>query len=289
MIKNPLRYPGAKSKLYDYIKKLLETQNLVGCTFYEPFAGSASLSLMLIENNLIKNAVINEKDPLLYHFWHAVFNDTEELIRLINNTEITVENWKEISQYRSDEFLQDKSSVQIGFAGLFLNRTNYSGILRANPLGGLEQTSDFPINCRFNKNTVIESIEKISLFKDQITVHNLDAVDFMSTQLRYKRNGTFFVYIDPPYYKAGPGLYRCFYDHEDHVDLARYIKSKIYPWLISYDNVPQIRKLYKKRTFVDLYWDYSVHTSKKGQEVLISNLEIPPIENASEQDQIELA
>ena len=32
-IKNPLRYPGAKSKLYDYICKLLIAEQRTGCTF----------------------------------------------------------------------------------------------------------------------------------------------------------------------------------------------------------------------------------------------------------------
>lgn len=41
---NPLRYPGAKSKLFECIKTLIAKNELNGCTFYEPFAGSATLS-----------------------------------------------------------------------------------------------------------------------------------------------------------------------------------------------------------------------------------------------------
>lgn len=72
-IKNPLRYPGAKSKLFDYVKKLLQQENLVGCTFYEPFAGSCALSLRLLEDGIIDRAIVNEKDPLIYYFWQSVF------------------------------------------------------------------------------------------------------------------------------------------------------------------------------------------------------------------------
>lgn len=70
---NPLRYPGAKSKLFKYIKTLIAKNELNGCTFYEPFAGSATLSWQLLDEGLISQAVINEKDPLLYHFWKSVF------------------------------------------------------------------------------------------------------------------------------------------------------------------------------------------------------------------------
>ena len=34
-INNPLRYPGAKSKLIPYIQNLIQTENLTGCTFWK--------------------------------------------------------------------------------------------------------------------------------------------------------------------------------------------------------------------------------------------------------------
>ena len=108
-MRNPLRYPGAKSKLFDYVKKLIEIEALRGCTFYEPFAGSATLSWQLLEDGIIENAVINEKDPLLYHFWNSVFNYTDELIELITNTEINIETWNECAKYKELAFLLGKN------------------------------------------------------------------------------------------------------------------------------------------------------------------------------------
>lgn len=277
-MKNPLRYPGAKSKLFDYVKKLLEVEGLTGCTFYEPFAGSASLSWMLLEENVVDNVVINEKDPLLYHFWKAVFENTEGLIQKIEQTEISIDTWKECAKYKVLSNLIGKTSVEIGYAGLFLNRTNFSGILKANPIGGIEQKSDYKIDCRFNKTKVIEAIQSIAGFANRVTVSNEDAVEFMRRALKYKRNRKTFVYIDPPYYKEGPGLYRYFFTEKQHQELAKFIKTKGFPWLLSYDDVNEIRKLYNRRTCVNLYLDYSVKTSKKGKEILISNLEIPPME-----------
>ena len=167
-IKNPLRYPGAKSKLYDYIYHLLLAEDKTNCTFYEPFGGSASISLLLLENKIIKRAVINELDPLLYNFWFSVFHFTNDLIQLIRDTNITLENWHEFSKYRNSEYLIEKTPVQIGFAGLFLNRTNFSGILKANPLGGLKQNSQYTIECRFNKEKIINSIQSLSVFNNKI-------------------------------------------------------------------------------------------------------------------------
>nr|WP_301335108.1 DNA adenine methylase [Holtiella tumoricola] len=277
-----MRYPGGKTKLYSYVKNLLETQNKIGCTFYEPFAGSAALSIMLLESNIIKEAIINEKDPLIYYFWICVFNYTEELISLIEQTEINIENWYKYAEYRKDNVIENKSIVEIGYAGLFLNRTNFSGILKANPLGGKQQTSNYKIDCRFNKKSIIQCIRRLSLLKERIRVYNLDALEFMKKHLRYKHSKKIFVYIDPPYYKEGPGLYRYYYTHQQHYELAKYIKSKSFPWLISYDNVDEIKNMYITNIYINIYLDYSIKTSRKEIELLISNLEIPPIEEENE-------
>ena len=276
-IRNPLRYPGAKSKLYEYVRDLLGQENLHNCTFIEPFAGSCALSLKLLENGDIGHAIVNERDPLIYSFWVSVFEHTDELIDLIENTPITLDQWYHYADYRKPENLFGKTIVEKGFAGLFLNRTNFSGILNANPLGGKAQSSQYTIDCRFNREKLTTSVRQLSLFADKITVCNQDALDFMKHRLKNRKPNSFFVYIDPPYYKAGPELYRYYYTYDDHRALANYIKPKAFPWLISYDDAPEIHELYETSTFVDLHMDYSVHTSRKGSELLISNLEIPPL------------
>lgn len=135
-INNPLRYPGAKSKLAPYIQKLIETENLKGCILYEPYAGSAAVSFALLANDTISKAIINELDPLIYCFWVSVMEYTDGLIQLIQSTDITLENWNEFSKYRDAHYITNKSTLEVGFAGLFLNRTSFSGILKAGPLGG---------------------------------------------------------------------------------------------------------------------------------------------------------
>jgi DNA adenine methylase len=137
-INNPLRYPGAKSKLVPYIKKLIEAEKLTNCTLYEPYAGSAAVSLALLESETISKAVINELDPLIYCFWKSVMNDTDNLINLIEKVDITLDNWIYYSQYKDSSYIENKSTLEIGFAGLYLNRTSFSGILNANPLGGMK-------------------------------------------------------------------------------------------------------------------------------------------------------
>ena len=57
---SPLRYPGGKTKLYGYVRNILEFNGMIGETYIEPFAGGAGLALKLLFNNDVKRIVIND-------------------------------------------------------------------------------------------------------------------------------------------------------------------------------------------------------------------------------------
>lgn len=284
MLRVPLRYPGGKTKLVDYIEAFIKSNGLLGCTIYEPYAGGASVSLNMLDRGLVTRAIINEKDPLLYCFWRSVFEHSEELCELIRRTEINLSSWREMEKFRDPIYSENESILKIGFACLFLNRTSFSGLLISNPLGGWEQESEYKIDCRFNKDKLIKYIRNISRFKEQVSVIKGDALDLMKKRIKYKPNGKIFVYIDPPYYLQGKKLYRFYYSDDQHQGLAKYLLSKTFPWLLSYDQHDFIKQLYEQKHetsdklyFQNTYFDYSARFSKSRQaELLISNRELPP-------------
>ena len=47
------------------------------------------------------------------------------------------------------------------------------------------------------------------------------------------------------------------------------------------DNAEEIRKMYKQLSPLTIHMDYSVHTSRNAEELLISNIKIPPMEPSS--------
>ena len=57
---NPLRYPGAKRSLVNYVDALIQANNLQGCRFYEPYAGSAVVGLELLRRGIIDHLVLCE-------------------------------------------------------------------------------------------------------------------------------------------------------------------------------------------------------------------------------------
>lgn len=275
---SPLRYPGGKALLADYIADILEAHLLTGCTFYEPYLGGASVSLALLGKGSISSAVWVERDPLVYAFWHSVLFDPDGLCSAIDDLEISIETWQEFQLYRDvkDPNNEEFSLLELGVAGLFFNRTNFSGIIGAGPIGGKNQSSKYGIDCRFNKARVIEQIRSVSAYSDLIELHYGDAIDFMRKSAGVISAGFNFVYIDPPYYSQGKKLYRYFYEDQHHVNLANFISGQGYPWLISYDDHARIKELYAQNKIQPIYLDYNVKASRRATELLISNIEIPP-------------
>lgn len=273
---SPLRYPGSKAALVEYISAVLAHNRLNTTHFIEPYAGSAVASLYLLQQEQILSATILEKDILIYAFWHSVFHHTNDLLGRIEELPITIDTWHEFQPYRRTNNLDDYPIVEMGLAGLFFNRTNFSGILKANPLGGIHQSSPYKIDCRFNRQRIMDSIEHLGGYRNQITVMFGDAMDYLNREYGFGFHENHFLYVDPPYYEKGQALYRHWYTHDEHMALARFLTQCNTPWLASYDNNEAIRMAYHQNNLGERYFDYTISKYRKTPELLISNQEIPP-------------
>jgi DNA adenine methylase len=278
---NPLRYPGAKRTLTDYIETLLIVNNLDGCHFIEPYAGSAAVGLSLLQRKIIKSLDLCEKDILLYAFWKCVFEKTNDLCNLIQDTPITIDTWKKLEPYRKSIKITKSNILYFGFSGLFFNRTNFSGILNANPIGGIEQKSKYDISCRFNKTKIINIIKDLSKYKNKVNIFLDDAIDFTRSQAFNFITQSCFVYFDPPYYGKGRQIYRHYYNKQDHIAFSKFVRTlKCVDWIISYDDDPFVCNLYgdSETKYRPLFLDYScaARVRTTGKELLISNLPLPP-------------
>lgn len=251
---------------------------LSGCTFYEPYAGGASVSLDLLRMGFIDRAVLVERDPLVYAFWSSVFCNADALCAAVEACPVTLQSWHELQPTRAVDDPRNSSFtlLQLGLAGLFFNRTNFSGILGAGPIGGQRQTSAYKIDCRFNKTALVRQIRAAATLGPRVSVRFGDALAYLRKNAARISSGFSFVYVDPPYYAQGRRLYRHHYSDADHVALANYITTQGYPWLVSYDDHPRIRELYATKQMQPIYLDYKVKSSRTAQELVISNLVIPP-------------
>ncbi|WJV38588.1 DNA adenine methylase [Raoultella terrigena] len=265
MFYSPLRYPGGKSKLTAYVLETIKLNGLEGGTYVEPFAGGCAIAWYLLLNGHVRKVYINDLDPAIHAFWHSVLYRTEELCQLISSIPVTMDEWyiqREVYRKTSNNFLK------LGFATLFLNRTNRSGIIKAGVIGGKNQEGDYKIDCRFNKERVIEQIKAIASKRESIRLSNLDAASFIDEYLP-EITGSVLVNIDPPYYVKGKGLYQNFFEHNDHYRLFESVKRITHPWIVTYDDTPEICGIYSEFSPEAFGLTYTAQTKCKGSEVII--------------------
>lgn len=265
---SPLRYPGGKAKLADYFKQVFKDNLLYDGVYIEPYAGGASVALSLLFNEYASKIIINDIDRSIFAFWYSVLNKTDELCQLINDTPVTVETW--ISQKQIQKVKQQQGLLELGFSTFFLNRTNRSGIIDAGVIGGRQQTGAWKIDARYNKKELISRIERIAQYKDKIELYNSDAVELVKS-LRNKLPQKSLFYFDPPYYAKGKDLYLNYYGDNDHQQIANEI-SKVcdQKWIITYDDVKPIQKLYSNFRKKHFNLSYSAGPfNKQGKEIMI--------------------
>ncbi len=276
---SPLRYPGGKHKLYKFVAEMVKKNNCN--TYIEPFCGGSAIALQLLIDGTVERVIINDYDYTVYCFWDSVLNNTEEFIKRIENTNITIKEWYNQKSIRDN--LSVHTKLEIGFSTFFLNRTNHSGIIdKAGPIGGMNQDGDYLIDCRFNKERLISQIKKISEKRDRIFVYNLEALDFIEEVILKTRKS--FVFFDPPYYGKGPGLYTNFYTHGDHENLSNTILKRLKnrKWIVTYDNINVIKSMYSKTDNVEFALQYTLENKRRGSEVMFFSKATKRIPNENE-------
>lgn len=281
MIVSPLRYPGGKAKLFPFFAELIKVNGLFGAEYCEPYAGGAGLAIRLLVNGYVNSLAINDIDQSIYSFWSAALNDTERFCRLIDKTPVDIDEW-----YRQRDIWEDGDAgnmLALGFSAFFLNRTNRSGVIEgAGPIGGYEQKGEWKLGVRLVKDKQIENLKALSRYAQQIKITNLDALKFIDKKIERKNA---LVYLDPPYYVKGHKLYKNFYTHDDHVQIARKMKAhRKAKWVVSYDDVSPIRKAYSTFDPISYSLNYSAGEKTLGREVIFlsDGLEFPKVRGFAE-------
>ncbi len=119
-------------------------------------------------------------------------------------------------------------------------------------------------------------IEKVGINASKIHVYNEDALDLIQKVDELLPFNSL-VYLDPPYYVKGQGLYRNFYVHEDHVKIREALDKIKTKWIVSYDKCDEIKEIYKNYQMTDYDLNYSAYHRIKAKEMMFfsDSLEIP--------------
>jgi len=264
---SPLRYPGGKSALLKMVSSILRLNKIDRGHYVEPFAGGGGLALSLLFKGDVAEIHLNDVDPAIAALWMSILNSAEDLIDLMMTTPISIEE-----RARQKAIYLDGSDGQLslGFSALYLNRVNRSGIIKTGGvIGGLAQNGNYRMDCRFNREDLASRIRRIAKYSGRIHFSSLDARTFLQSidDILPQRS---LIYADPPYFAKGAELYTSAFKINDHESLRDRLLSLKSRWILTYDNVPEIRSLYKARRQFAFDINYSAQIKRVGKELLVS-------------------
>lgn len=269
-MKNPyslLRYSGSKYKLHKIFERICKKNDFE--TIFEVFCGSASITLYLLSNNLVKQAYLNDRDKVIYWFWNMIFHYTDHFLKELERVKIDYDTWlyyKNIVDNANRLIFPDY--FKIGFAGFYLNRTNYNGIISK---ASTSLRTGSLSTVRFNKERMYKLIRKIADENREkiVDIWNSDGIDIINLYIRMfdreKVSKTLF-FLDPPYVYKSDKLYN--YKFSDHETLATYIQNLNIPYIITYDDVAEIKELYRYSNI-----DYFTNSNGIRELIIYGNLE----------------
>lgn len=266
-----IRYPGSKDRALDRIVKRL---NLSERRICEPFAGTAAVTIHLMEHRMIDYAHLNDADPAIANLWSIVRDRPSDLNALIRGYRPKAEDFYTMKRE------QTADPLRLAFTTVVLHQISYSGLGRmaGSPIGGRDQKGDYKVGCRWYPRDLEREINTISYWMR----HHVRHVEITCGD--WSECPEWEWYTDPPYLVAGAGLYRN--GTIDHQALADHLRSKPSPWLLSYDDDDDhtVRSMYKWARIVDDYQFETYLTTRtkhpekratRKKELLISSGHIP--------------
>jgi DNA adenine methylase len=274
-----LRYPGGKTNVVGQITSRLQAM-FAGLSpsaeYREPFIGSGAVAISLLQRQP-GPAWINDRDPAMAALWDSVINRSDSLKLLVTLfSDIINVNYfyyykKYLCSIVNPEDLQRFDPGWVALAKLAVHQMSFSGLgtCAGGPLGGRSQRGQSRVYSRYNAELLCTKIDSCRDILSTVPLRNgictcLDFEELFSP-------GEAVIYLDPPYYEAGPELYQHSFHHNDHVRLAGLLRKETRPWLLSYDANPAILDLYSWARIEEIEVPYPINGCEKKVELLISN------------------
>lgn len=241
MIRPVLCYPGSKWRFRKTI--LARLARYQGWTEYrEPFAGAGSIAIEMIASHPQRSIWINDLDVGIYCLWKALRDHPDLLRQRVRDFVPSVAAYVQIRAYlRSGPIAAcDHDTVHIALCKLALHALSFCGI-------GLAGGPQREIGRKWSPQHLCANIDRLRYHIQHVIVTMMDY-----NELILDESVPCLLYLDPPYWAAGSGLYsHTFAGDQDHVALAQALRCTPHPWVLSYDACPQIRQLYQDWADID--------------------------------------
>ncbi len=221
-------YQGSKRRLAPQILKSIEYSS-VG-TLFEPFAGSAAVTLASASSGLADNYVISDKYQPLMHLWELIVDNPDYVYSEYNKLWTSqLDDPKSYFLKIRSKFNQDKDPVKL----LYLIARCVKNSIRFNSNGEFNQSSD---NRRLGmkpQKVRLESMAISSLLKNKVSIVADDFLEIISMA-----TSNDLVYMDPPW--QGTSLnkdprYAYILDLNSLISGIELLNKKEVPFILSFD------------------------------------------------------
>ena len=261
MTKSFFPWMGGKSRLAKTIIRQIPDH----ACYCEVFAGAANI---LFAKPPSKSEVLNDINGDLITLFRVVKHHRREFLRQLLLITHSRQDFDDFKSQRGQTDIQQSARFYMILKAAFGGK---GGDL--NPTFGYGTTG----KARFSR-TALAPVFKCHKRLSGVTIENTDFQDIFK---RYDRKHTFF-YCDPPYYETAGYAAKFTLDHQKQLaDILKSIKGK---FLLSINDHPTIRKLYKGCQVKKLTTKYTVARDKTAAaqprgELLIANYRLNKIES----------
>ena len=247
----PLSYIGGKRRLASQIIALFPKH----VTYCEPFAGGAQV---FFGKEPSKVEALNDLDLDIVNFFRVCQLHYEELVRHLKFT-VSSRAWFDLLKETKPESLTD---IQRAARYFFLMKNCYAGLVRKKHFAWSKAGPN-----RFNPERIPALIEETHQRLARVQIENLPYEKVIE---HYDSKETLF-YLDPPYYNIR--LYNHNLEHDDFVRMAELIAGIRGKFVLSLNDVPEVRAIFKRFTIrgIELHYTAQKKAGKRFKEVLITN------------------
>lgn len=277
LIKSPLRYPGGKSRAIKILKNYFPKDF---SELREPFFGGGSIGIYLVQvlrkvDLLDIGAKVpffaNDLNKDLYCFWQVLKTQNKDLIDAIQHIKNIYKNGRELYSEILNRRNENLDEFQRAVDFFVLNRITFSGVVDC---GGYSQKA---FESRFTQSAIdrLKNMDKL--------LQNFIFSNESYENLLQKEGKNVFIFLDPPYYSASKsklyGKKGDLHIQFNHQMLCENLKNTKHKFLLTYDDSPYIRELYKNFYLQEYSVQYGMNNFKqenapKGAELLIANFRL---------------
>jgi DNA adenine methylase len=233
--------------------------------YCEPFMGGAHV---FFRRRPARSEVLNDLNRDLVTLYRVVQHHLDEFVRYFRWSLVSRDEWDRLERVAPDTL----TDIQRAARFFYLQKLAFGGKPTGRNLA-MHRTG----HPRLNLLRLEEELSAVHLRLARVQIEN---VPWGECIRRYDGTDTLF-YVDPPYWGCENYYRALFFKREDFVELSRTLQGIAGGFILSLNDVPEIRELFAWARIETVTTYYGVGTSNNGDkvtELLISNRETSGLE-----------